>query len=53
MAVSLAELVARFGGELVGDGARTIRQVAPLARAVSDEIAGWKIGLPWISALYS
>jgi UDP-3-O-[3-hydroxymyristoyl] glucosamine N-acyltransferase len=38
MAVSLAELVARFGGELVGDGARTIRQVAPLARAVSDEI---------------
>ncbi|MBI1284417.1 MAG: UDP-3-O-(3-hydroxymyristoyl)glucosamine N-acyltransferase [Thiobacillus sp.] len=38
MAVSLAELVARFGGELVGDGARIIRQVAPLERATSDEI---------------
>ncbi len=38
MAVSLAELVARFGGELVGDGARMIRQVAPLERATSDEI---------------
>lgn len=38
MAVSLAELVARFGGELVGDGARSIRQVAPLERATSDEI---------------
>jgi len=38
MAVSLAELVARFGGELVGDGARTIRQVAPLERAAADEI---------------
>jgi len=38
MAVSLAELVVRFGGELVGDGARTIRQVAPLHRASSDEI---------------
>jgi UDP-3-O-[3-hydroxymyristoyl] glucosamine N-acyltransferase len=38
MAVSLAELVARFGGELVGDGARIIRQVAPLEHATSDEI---------------
>jgi UDP-3-O-[3-hydroxymyristoyl] glucosamine N-acyltransferase len=38
MAVSLTELVARFGGELVGDGARLIRQVAPLERAASDEI---------------
>jgi UDP-3-O-[3-hydroxymyristoyl] glucosamine N-acyltransferase len=38
MAVSLTELVARFGGELVGDGARTIRQVAPLERASFDEI---------------
>jgi UDP-3-O-[3-hydroxymyristoyl] glucosamine N-acyltransferase len=38
MAVSLTELVARFGGELVGDGARMIRQVAPLERAASDEI---------------
>jgi UDP-3-O-[3-hydroxymyristoyl] glucosamine N-acyltransferase len=38
MAVSLAELVARFGGELVGDGARMIRQVSPLERATSDEI---------------
>ncbi len=38
MPVSLTELVARFGGELVGDGARTIRQVAPLERATSDEI---------------
>lgn len=38
MTVTLAELVARFGGELVGDGTRTIRQVAPLERAASDEI---------------
>jgi UDP-3-O-[3-hydroxymyristoyl] glucosamine N-acyltransferase len=38
MAVSLTELVARFGGELVGDGTRMIRQVAPLERAAYDEI---------------
>jgi UDP-3-O-[3-hydroxymyristoyl] glucosamine N-acyltransferase len=38
MAVTLAALVARFGGELVGDGARTVRQVAPLDRATPDEI---------------
>jgi len=38
MAATLTELVARFGGELVGDGARTVRQVAPLDRALSDEI---------------
>lgn len=38
MAATLTELVARFGGELVGDGARTVRQVAPLDRATPDEI---------------
>lgn len=38
MPLTLAELVARLGGELVGDGTRTIRQIAPLERAVPDEI---------------
>lgn len=38
MAATLTELVARFGGELVGDGARTVRQVAPLDRAKPDQI---------------
>lgn len=38
MAVTLAALVARFGGELVGDGAVAVRQVAPLERAGPDEI---------------
>ncbi len=38
MSATLAELVARFGGELVGDGARRIVQVAPLDRATPDEI---------------
>ena len=38
MAFTLTELVARFGGELLGDGSVTIRQVAPLDRARPDEI---------------
>ena len=38
MVVSLAALVARFGGELVGDGAQEVSQVAPLDRATPDEI---------------
>lgn len=38
MSVTLAELVARFGGELVGDGSVRIRQIAPLDRAGADEI---------------
>ena len=38
MAVTLAALVARFGGELVGDGAQAVTQVAPLDRATRDEI---------------
>lgn len=38
MSYTLAELVARFGGELLGDGAVPIRQVAALDRAVVDEI---------------
>ncbi|MDP2057107.1 MAG: LpxD N-terminal domain-containing protein, partial [Thiobacillus sp.] len=38
MAVTLAALVARFGGELVGDGAQTVNQVAPLDRATPDQI---------------
>ncbi|MHB1085626.1 MAG: UDP-3-O-(3-hydroxymyristoyl)glucosamine N-acyltransferase [Thiobacillus sp.] len=38
MAVTLTEIVAHFGGELVGDGTRKVRQVAPLDRARADEI---------------
>jgi UDP-3-O-[3-hydroxymyristoyl] glucosamine N-acyltransferase len=38
MTVTLTELVARFGGELVGDGTRTISQVAPLDRATPTEM---------------
>ncbi|MFO7542065.1 MAG: UDP-3-O-(3-hydroxymyristoyl)glucosamine N-acyltransferase [Thiobacillus sp.] len=38
MPVTLTELVARFGGELVGDGTLVVRQVAPLDRATPDEI---------------
>ncbi len=38
MAVTLSELVAHFGGELVGDGAWTVCQVAPLDRATPKEI---------------
>jgi UDP-3-O-[3-hydroxymyristoyl] glucosamine N-acyltransferase len=38
MALTLAELVDRLGGELLGDGTRTIRQIAPLDRATADEI---------------
>lgn len=38
MAVTLSELVSRFGGELVGDGALSVNQVAPLHRATSNEI---------------
>ncbi len=38
MQVTLTDLVAKFGGELVGDGARTVCQVAPLDRATAEEI---------------
>ncbi|MGE5319156.1 MAG: UDP-3-O-(3-hydroxymyristoyl)glucosamine N-acyltransferase [Hyphomicrobiaceae bacterium] len=38
MASTLTELVARFGGELLGDGSVTIRQVAALGQAQADEI---------------
>ena len=38
MAVTLTELVAHFGGELVGDGACVVSQVAPLDRARPDEL---------------
>lgn len=38
MSYTLAELVARFGGELLGDGAVRIRQVSMLDRAAADEI---------------
>ena len=37
-AYTLAEIVARLGGDLEGDGNVTIRQVAPLERAGADEI---------------
>ena len=36
---SLYEIVARFGGQLVGDGSRRITQVAPLERATADQIS--------------
>lgn len=38
MQVTLTDLVAQFGGELVGDGARAVCQVAPLDRATAEEI---------------
>lgn len=38
MQVTLTDLVAQFGGELVGDGTRAVRQVAPLDRATPEEI---------------
>ena len=38
MAVTLTALVARFGGELVGDGTTTVSQVAPLDRATATDI---------------
>lgn len=37
--IRLDEIVARFGGELIGDGSRAIRQVATLAHAAPDEIS--------------
>lgn len=37
--ITLDEIVAHFGGKLIGDGARPIRQVATLARAAPDEIS--------------
>lgn len=39
MTVTLTELIAHFGGELVGDGARIVSQIAPLDRAKPDEIS--------------
>jgi len=36
--VTLGDLVARFGGELIGDPGTPVRQVAPLGRAREDEI---------------
>jgi len=38
-AVRLDEIVARFGGKLIGDGGRTIVQVASLERAGPEEIS--------------
>lgn len=38
MSTTLAELVARLGGELVGDGQTRVNQVAPLDRATPDQI---------------
>lgn len=38
MSVTLTELVARFGGELVGDGSQRISQVAPLDRATGEDM---------------
>lgn len=37
--VRLEEIVARFGGELSGDGSRTVRQVSTLERAGPDEVS--------------
>ncbi|MEO8037763.1 MAG: UDP-3-O-(3-hydroxymyristoyl)glucosamine N-acyltransferase [Betaproteobacteria bacterium] len=36
---SLEEIVARFGGELIGPGSVTVRQVAPLDTAEPDELS--------------
>jgi UDP-3-O-[3-hydroxymyristoyl] glucosamine N-acyltransferase len=38
MSATLAELVARFGGELLGDGQTRVDQVAPLDRATARQI---------------
>lgn len=38
MSYTLADIVGRFGGELLGDGSIRIRQVAELDRATADEI---------------
>ena len=38
MSATLAELVARLGGELVGNGQTRVHQVAPLDRATPDQI---------------
>lgn len=38
MALTLTELIAHLGGELLGDGSLSVRQVATLARAEPDEI---------------
>jgi UDP-3-O-[3-hydroxymyristoyl] glucosamine N-acyltransferase len=37
--VSAADVVARFGGTLIGDGAVLLRRIAPLPRAAADELA--------------
>ncbi len=38
-AARAADLVARFGGTLLGDGTRLLRRIAPLQRAAPDELA--------------
>ena len=38
-AVSVADLVARFGGTLLGDGTVPLRRIAPLQRAGADDLA--------------
>lgn len=38
MSYTLADIVGRFGGDLLGDGSIRIRQVAELERAAADEI---------------
>ncbi|WJF89203.1 UDP-3-O-(3-hydroxymyristoyl)glucosamine N-acyltransferase [Paraburkholderia bonniea] len=39
MALTLEEIVTRFGGEIAGDGSRPIRGLAPLDQAGPDQIA--------------
>jgi UDP-3-O-[3-hydroxymyristoyl] glucosamine N-acyltransferase len=48
----LEEIVARLGGEAVGDGVTLIRQVAPLERAQADEI-GFIIHPRYLEQLHS
>ncbi len=48
--VSLQELQAALGGELVGDGARTVVRIAPLADASADEIT-FVTGAKYLAAL--
>lgn len=50
MAVTLAELASRFGGEVRGDASLTISAVAPLERAQAQELA-YVVGAEYRAAL--
>ena len=48
--LSISEIVGRLGGELHGDGALQIRQIAPLDRAEQGDI-GFVVHPKYLSAL--